>query len=227
MPQPPIHTGLSRRSLLLGIGAVGLAGCVEQTGSPPYRPVTSFMSLRYEVTVRQAFDFSCGGATVATLMTHHLGYPTTEVQVLDELRGRYPDTDWESLQKRGFSLEDLIWVVHRFNLEAQAAKIDPNELENLDGPVIVHLNKGTFEHFTVLRTRKGGRTFLSDPIEGAVVMSNAEFDNIYTGSALAIWEKGKAPPRNTKLSLPGPFAKADESQRGVGELRPPWISKGI
>lgn len=195
-----------------------LGGCLESTGKAPVRQVQSYIALKYKVTVRQVYDFSCGGATVATLLTHHLGRPVGETDVLDKLRRRYPGNNWEALQKVGFSMDDLIWVANQYGYEAQAGRIAPDDLADLNGPVIVHIDNGVFQHFTVLRTRRGGRTFLSDPVEGAVVRSNEEFDRQYTGAALAIWKKGEAPPTNTELGRPGPFIASDSVQRGVGDL---------
>lgn len=219
---------VSRRSVLGNLGLAFasplLGGCLETTGTPPYRQVQSYTALKYKVTVRQLFDFSCGGASVATLLTYHMGRPTQEVEVLDKLRSRYPGQNWNALQKVGFSMEDLIWVSKQLGYEAQGARIAGDDLANLSGPVIVHVNNGTFEHFTVLRTRRGGRTFISDPVAGAIVESNEEFDAKYTGAAMAIWKKGQAPPMNTELGRPGPFISADSVQRGVGELTlPNWV----
>lgn len=198
-----------------------LGGCVSTSGERLYPQVQSFSSLKYAVTVRQAYDFSCGGAAVATLLTHHFGRPTSEVEVLDKLRKRYPGQDWDTLQRNGFSLEDLIWVANQFGFAAQAARVPADDLAQLGGPIIVHVNKGSFEHFTVLRTRHSGRTFLSDPVEGAITLSNEEFDQIYTGSALAIWRKSQKLPSSSRLFRAGPWIDGGDQFRTVGELRLP------
>ncbi len=228
MRRAPSSRTPTRRGIL-GVLAGGsvLGGCFSTAGIQPYREVESFSALKYSVTVRQKFDFSCGGATVATLLTYHLGRETTEVQVLDKLRTRFPGQDWKAIQEKGFSAADLIWVANQFGLEAQAARIAAPDLADLDGPVIVHVNAGTFEHFTVLRTRRYGRTFLSDPVEGAIALSNAEFDAKYTGVALAIWVKGQTPPRNTKLGGPGPWIDGDDINRTPGQMRLPNLVKRI
>lgn len=227
-PAKPRQARSPKLAVLAAVVLAGFAGgCLSTEGKRPYREVQSYASLKYAVTVRQAFDFSCGGAAIATLLTHHLGRPTTEVEVLDKLRSRYPGKSWDALQKSGFSLEDLIWVSNQLGFEAQAARVSANDLSDLNGPVIVHVNKGTFEHFTVLRARKFGRTFLSDPIEGAITLSNEEFDGIYTGAALAIWVKSKPPPRNTALDRPGPWIDGEDMFRGVGEMRLPNTVKHL
>ncbi len=71
-----------------------------------------------------------------------------------------------------------------------------------DGPVIVHLDKGKFQHFAVLRLVGDNVVYLSDPVVGQVAMSSAEFESEFSGSILAIWKEGMALPRTASLSRP-------------------------
>lgn len=180
-----------------------LGGCAANSGPPVAKPL-SFVEVKYAQTVRQKFDFSCGAATVATMLTYYWGRDTSELDVMKVLRSRYPDEDWKKLQDQGFSFDDLIWTVNRFGFEGQGAELPAEELAKLDGPVIVHLNKGKFEHFSVVRAVKAGNVFLSDPITGAVTMSLEEFSSQYTGKALAIWKKGADLPKLAILGRPHP-----------------------
>ena len=41
-------------------------------------PVKSMRELRFTSTTRQQYDFSCGSAALATLLTYHYGYPVSE-----------------------------------------------------------------------------------------------------------------------------------------------------
>jgi predicted double-glycine peptidase len=160
------------------------------------------VELKYGVTVRQAFDFSCGAAALATMLTYYWGMPTTEIDVMNVLRSRYPGQDWNTLQDRGFSFDDLIWAAKRLGFEAQGAEIAADQLAKLDGPVIVHLDLGKFQHFSVVRAAKVGHVFLSDPVVGRVTMSLGEFEKQYTGDALAVWKDGAALPKAAILGRP-------------------------
>ena len=188
---------------LLSLALVGCQTTDEASQSPARKPV-SYTTRKYAVTVRQQYDFTCGGAALATILTHYWGRPTKEVEVLDILKGRYPGQSWEALQKKGFSLEDLIFVANKMGFEAQAAALPPDQLDKLDGPIIVHVKKGDYEHFTVLRKRAGGRTYISDPVLGAIVRLDEEFDQEYTGAALAVWKKSAPLPKATLLARPYP-----------------------
>ena len=197
-----------------------VSGC--QTMDPPqflHAKPASYIEIKYSATVPQHFDFSCGGATIATILTYYWGRPTTEVEVLDKLRSRYPGQEWSKLKDNGFSLDDLIWASNKLGFEAQAAAIAADELEKVSGPIIVHLDVGKFQHFSVMRLRKGGRTYLSDPVEGAKSLSNEEFDRQYTGSALAIWKKSASLPKNPILARPFPAIDPSLVIGGAGRGR--------
>ena len=187
----------------------------------------SYAEIKFAATVRQQFDFSCGAATLATVLTHYWGRKTGEIEVLNVLRARYPDADWPALQKKGFSFDDLIWTAKAFGFEGQGAELSAFELEKLDGPVIVHLTKGSFEHFSVVRAVRAGRVYMSDPIIGAVSIPIDEFARQYTGEALAIWKRGAVLP--TRALLGRPVAASDPSLAlgGPGGFRLAPINKMI
>jgi predicted double-glycine peptidase len=192
----------------------GAAGCAA-VGDPPVEKPFSFVELKFAATVRQTFDFSCGAAALATILTYYWGVPTTEIAVMTVLRSRYPGQDWTALQDHGFSFDDLIWAAGELGFEAQGAEVSAEQLAELDGPVIVHLDKGKFQHFSVARAAKVGHVFLSDPVVGAVTMSLGEFKQQYTGSALAVWKRG------------APLAKSAILGRPIAPLDPSLVIGGI
>lgn len=167
---------------------------------PLMRRPQSYHQRRYAVVVRQVLEYSCGSASLATLLTYYLSTPTTEVQVITILRQRYPQPeDWQRKQATGFSFEDIIFAADRLGFAAQAARIDVAELPHLAGPVIVHLNKGEWQHFSVLRAARAGGYHMADPIQGEATMLEHEFRREFTGAVLAVWRRGEPLPRNSPL----------------------------
>jgi predicted double-glycine peptidase len=187
-----------------------LCSCqTDTTSGPPVRKPLSYLEQKYSVTVPQRFDFTCGAAALATLITHYWDQNTSEAKVLETLHSRYSkDTMssevWKEMQKKGFSLDDLIWAANKLGFEAQAASLPAEELGKIDGPIIVHVLEAKDSHFTVLRLRAAGWTYLSDPVQGAVTLTNEEFDRKYTGSALAVWKKSSPLPKAALLGRPYP-----------------------
>ena len=65
---------------------------------------TILAEIKFRTTVRQKFDFSCGSAAVATLLTHHYQRPVTEEEVIKVM---YAKGDQAKIQREGFSLLDM------------------------------------------------------------------------------------------------------------------------
>jgi predicted double-glycine peptidase len=63
-------------------------------------PVTSMKELRFRGTTRQQYDFSCGSAALATLLTSHYGFPVSEEDVFKEM---YARGDKDKIRREGFS----------------------------------------------------------------------------------------------------------------------------
>ena len=67
-----------------------LAGSVEVnsgTGSTYTLHLTTLKEAKFRNTIRQKYDFSCGSAAVATLLTYQYGYPVTEQMAFAQMIG--------------------------------------------------------------------------------------------------------------------------------------------
>jgi predicted double-glycine peptidase len=180
--------------------ALLVAGCALESPVPD-RPV-SYLALRFESTIPQRMDFTCGAASLATVLTFYWNSPTSEEAALAPLKGRYTDEQIRKLGEIGLSFDDLIYMASKLGFSAEGAKVPIEQLAELSGPVIVHLDKGTFKHFVVLRRIGDGVYYVSDPVVGQLAMHADEFKEQYTGNALAIWKTGADLPRNAKLERP-------------------------
>ncbi len=186
---------------LVVLSAIALSACRGNEAGVAIRPL-SYLALRYEATIPQAFDYTCGAASVATILTYYLHRPTTEAEVIGALRKRYSIEEIAKRRETGFSFDDLIFAANQLGYSAEGAHVVSSELRKLVGPVIVHLDKGKFQHFAVLRLVGDNVYYLSDPVVGQVAMSTAEFDNEFSGSILAIWKAGMQLPKTALLSRP-------------------------
>jgi uncharacterized protein len=183
----------SRRAALtaMHLAVITLAASPAWAQEPLMRRPQSWQQRRYANVVRQVLEFSCGSASLATLLTFFLARPTTEFEVITLLRQRYPEeAAWREKQERGFSFEDISFAAVQLGFQAQAARIEVAQLPQLAGPVIVHLNKGAWEHFSVLRASREGFHYIADPIQGQVTMLDHEFRREFTGAVLAVWRRG-------------------------------------
>lgn len=183
------------------------------------RPM-GYVERRYETTVRQLLDFTCGAASLATILRHYWGEDIGEKQVLDRIRARYDAGQWRAKQSDGMSFDDIAHAAQGLGYEARGAEIAADELTRLAAPVIVHLDKGKFQHFSVLKRAAGGVYYLSDPILGAIGMPAWEFRRQYTGKALAVARKAADLPASAPLSRVRDGLSVRDSLRGVVD-RPP------
>jgi uncharacterized protein len=118
------------------------------------------------------------------------------------LKKRYPGKVFVNVIKSGFSFDDLIYAAEQLGFAGQGAQVPIAELEKIDGPMIVHLNKEGFEHFVVLRKARDNFAYVADPIAGNIAMPYSDFYRQYTGSALAIWRQDAALPKGKPLMSP-------------------------
>ena len=185
---------------LCGCAATGWKDSVD--GRVGFKRPLSFVALRFEATIPQGLDFTCGAASIATLLTYYWNDPTSENDAIEQLRRRYTVEELKARAKDGLSFNDLILIAEGLGYSATGAKIPASELPMLGGPVIVHLEKADINHFAVLRKVGDGVYYLSDPTLGQTAMNAGEFERQYSGNALAIWKKGAALPASARLLRP-------------------------
>jgi uncharacterized protein len=135
-------------------------------GTRVFVPTRSFKDLRDEHIVKQAFDYSCGAAALATLLTYGLDDPMSEQEVIGEMLKALEAEDEALRKKEGFSLLDMQRVVQARGYKAQGFRIAPEFLDKLQGPVIVFIRPRGYEHFAVLRGVRGQTAYLADPSRG-------------------------------------------------------------
>ncbi len=168
--------------LCLGMGVIYPVSATTLdigTNTRVFVPMKSFKALRDENMVKQAYDYSCGAAAFATLLTYGLGDPVTEQEVL-EAAFRALSQDEEALRKKeGLSLLDLQRLAQARGHKAQGFRIEAKFLSHLRGPVIVFIKPRGYEHFAVLKAVRGDRAYLADPSLGNVRMPMYKF--------LAMW----------------------------------------
>lgn len=159
----------------------------------------SYITRKFDGVIGQTADFTCGAASVATILTYYWGRQTTEIEVLDIIRSRYTDAQWKSREGNGVSFDDLIFAAGKLGFEAAGAELSIDDLPKLAAPVILHLDKGKFQHFSVLRKAASDVFYMADSIVGQIVMTQSDLRSQYTGKALAIAKKKADLPSKTTL----------------------------
>ncbi|MFO0995844.1 MAG: C39 family peptidase [Alphaproteobacteria bacterium] len=136
--------------------------------------VSSLQELKFKRTIRQQYDFSCGSAAVATLLTHHYNMPVDETEVFKEM---WEAGDQEKIRKEGFSMLDMQKFLERRGLRSNGFRSDVDRLLKAKVPAITLLNVNGYMHFVVIKGIEGSRILMSDPSTGTKVMNREEFEN--------------------------------------------------
>lgn len=141
----------------------------------------SLKDLRDENVVRQGYDYSCGAAALATLLTFGMNDPTSEKEVLERMLVGLAGSDEILREKEGFSLLDLQRVAHEKGYHAEGFRVEPEALYEIGGAVIVFIKPRGYEHFAVLRGVRGNRVYLADPALGNVRRADYDFLDMWVG----------------------------------------------
>ncbi|MET0255707.1 MAG: C39 family peptidase [Luteibacter sp.] len=138
--------------------------------------LTSLKEARFRNTIRQKYDFSCGSAAVATLLTYQYGYPTDEQSAFDVM---FTHGDRAKIGREGFSLLDIKRFLASKGFEADGFDVPLEKLDDEGIPAIVLINERGYHHFVVVKGYKNGRVLVGDPARGTRSMSRRRFDAMW------------------------------------------------
>jgi predicted double-glycine peptidase len=146
-------------------------------------PVTSLRALRDAGVVKQRYDYSCGSASLATLLTYGLNDPVDENALLRALLQPLSADEIAALQKKGLSLLDLQQLAQKRGHKAQGFRVHKSQLAKLSRPAIVFIKPNGYEHFAVLKGLQGDRVHLADPSLGNVRMPLYRFLDMWADAS--------------------------------------------
>ena len=162
------------------VTAIDIAG----TASGSYvLPITSLKEAKFKATVRQQYDYSCGSAALATLLTHHYGYPVTEQAVFGDMFDR---GDQAKIQREGFSLLDMKLYLQTHGFKADGFELPLDKLLESGLPAIVLIDERGYHHFVVVKGLRDGRVLLGDPSSGARTLTRLRIEAIWANKLLFV-----------------------------------------
>lgn len=133
-------------------------------------PVKNWKILRDAQVVKQDLDYSCGAASLATLLNNFYGQDLTEealLKAMDKGDGRA-------------SFDDMVKALPKFGFRAQGFAASWEQLTRLKMPIIVYVKHRKNDHFSVLRGINQDTVWLADPSLGNRTYSRNQF--------LAMWQ---------------------------------------
>ncbi|MDP1664641.1 MAG: C39 family peptidase [Methylobacter sp.] len=140
-------------------------------------PVTTFSERRFKTVYKQQYDFSCGSATLASLLTYHYDDVVDEQSVFVDM---YQNGDQQKIQKQGFSLLDIKLYLERRGYRSDGFKIKLDQLITANVPAITIINNNGYLHFVIIKGLNEQEVLVGDPAVGIKAMPRDEFE--------AMWE---------------------------------------
>ena len=157
--------------------------------------VASRPEAAWQTVIRQRYDYSCGSAAVATLMTYHYDTPVSEEDVFREM---FRDGDQKKIRAEGFSMLDLKRYLDRRGMRSDGFRVSLDKLSDIGVPAITLVNTKGYKHFVVIRGIREDTVLVADPAGGSLTVPREHFEKIWNGIALAA--RGKLTLARTRFN---------------------------
>jgi len=144
-------------------------------------PVTSFLERRFKTVYKQQYDFSCGSATLASLLTFHYDDVVDEQSVFVDM---YQNGDQPKIQKQGFSLLDIKLYLERRGYRSDGFKIKLDQLIKANAPAITIINRDGYLHFVIIKGLNEQEVLVGDPAVGIKAIPRDEFETMWDNRIL-------------------------------------------
>ncbi len=173
----------SALSLMASFGAQ--AGDIQLFvgGASPRVPVTSMAERKFLTVVRQQYDFSCGSAALATLLTHHYGRETSET---DAFQAMWDVGNKERIREFGFSLLEMKRYLESTGLKADGFVLSLDRIQEIGVPGIALIEVRGYKHFVVIKGITDEVVLIGDPSAGVISLPRSVFEQRWDGTVLFI-----------------------------------------
>ena len=208
-------------SLALAVGACWAQGTavLPGIGGGDVRvPVASIQQSRQASTLMQQYDFSCGSAAVATLLTYHFRYPISEQRVFEEM---FAHGDQAKIRREGFSLLDMKRVLAQHGFQADGFQQPLDKLNEARVPAIVLIVENGYHHFVVVKGLQADRVLIGDPAQGTRAVPRAAFEAAWPSRLLFVVHNRMDLARfnlasDWRVAPRAPLAQGVQRETGIG-----------
>jgi predicted double-glycine peptidase len=160
--------------------------------------VESMREGRFRNIVPQQTDYSCGAASLATVLRYAYHLDADERTVI---QGMLSIADPELVAKRGFSLLDIKRYAESLGMRGRGYRVTEERLRTLRVPALVLMDVRGFRHFVVLKQVIDDRVEIADPVLGNRSVAFDEFLDAWPSRAVFV-VIGSGFDRNTVLLDP-------------------------
>jgi predicted double-glycine peptidase len=140
--------------------------------------VKSWIEIKNQNLTRQKFDYSCGSASLSTILKYYYKNDISEKDVLNKvLQQKGVSEKKEDLEDKDFTLSflDLVLYLQSINFRGVGVALNFEDLQKLQVPVILFVKIRKNEHFTIYKNSDENYIYLADPSFGNIKVKKAKF----------------------------------------------------
>ena len=161
--------------------------------------VKSWIEIKNKHLTRQKHDYSCGSASLSTILTYYYNQNMSENEILNavmKMKGLTKNSSLEEYKKvNGLSFLDLSVFAFSKGFRALGLALDMEALKKIKIPLILYVKIRNNEHFTVFKGMDNVYAYLADPSLGNTKVKLSKFKEMfyqredlkYPGKVLAIF----------------------------------------
>ncbi len=146
-------------------------------------PTVSLKEARFVATLRQQYDFSCGSAAVATLLTHHYGWKVDESTVFQTM---FEHGNRDKIRREGFSMLDMKRYMDSRGFATNGIEATLDELAEAKVPAIALIKENGYAHFVVIKGLRAQEIVIGDPAMGTRVLARSDFERFWMNNILLV-----------------------------------------
>jgi uncharacterized protein len=163
--------------------------------------IKSWKELNEKDVIMQRYDYSCGAASLATLLRYYFLEDVTEQSLLNDINTIFTDEELRVIKQIGLSFLELEKISQIKGYQFASVRLNVTALKQLKGPVLVFIQPDGYKHFAILRGVVEDRVFLADPSRGNIRMTVARFLEEWHGQTLILGKQGFGLPTEHPLAI--------------------------
>lgn len=196
-PRFAVPIAVAAAVLTTGFGAEAGSVSLSSSGGTFGVRVTSIKEARFNNVIQQQYDFSCGSAAVATVLTYHYEHPTSEATVFTRM---YEQGDQETIRTDGFSLLDMKTFLESEGYASDGYRVGLEKLTEAGIPGIVLIDTKGYRHFVVVKGVTDDEVLVADPAMGNKVYDRAEFEAMWNDIVFVILDDQEVAARHFNVA---------------------------
>ena len=134
-------------------------------------------------TWHQRFDFSCGSAALATLLTYQYDQPTDEMSIF---KAMFEIGDQAQIRAKGFSMLDMKRYLEQRGYVADGVQAPLDTLATVAIPAIALVSDHGYRHFVVVKGVESTHVVIGDPALGTRIMARQDFERAHIGNLFLV-----------------------------------------